>query len=101
MSTARLACPACRRALAEEAFFGALRGYFSALRAARFACPHCGTASEIQLENGAVWFGYVEGAGAAHFVGMREAKLDGLWVEDEGASLVVGWGDKTWRVNAG
>ena len=94
----QLACLSCKKQLDPEAFCGALVAYAPSIDVASFRCPSCGAKDEVQLENGAVCFGYVAAAGAAHFTRMIEIAVGGLSVSRDGDALVVELGGRTWRV---
>lgn len=93
-------CPACKLELDEAEFFGACSAFASQLRTVRWSCPACGGAEDLQLENGAVWFGYIGAAGAPYFAAMTEKKVAGLSVSDEPGALVIEHGGRRWAVPA-
>ncbi|HEX2735836.1 MAG TPA: hypothetical protein VHM70_29755 [Polyangiaceae bacterium] len=95
-----LGCPSCKAALSGQQLLEGCEGYWTALGVSRFTCPHCQSATEVQLENGRVTWGYTYAAAAPHFAGMIECRMDGLSVEETDGGVELQLDDHTRRLES-
>jgi hypothetical protein len=72
--------------------------YWSELNVLKCACPYCGETSEIQIENGVLWFGYIYAAGTAHFAAMEPVHIDGLSVQHSDGLISLEFEGKEWII---
>ena len=92
-----LACAACKRSYEPARFFEGLSGFTPALEVARWTCPDCKAMSELRIEPGAVWFGYLSAAGAPHFTAVDRVPIPELRVSSSNDSLTIELGDLSFR----
>jgi hypothetical protein len=78
-------CPSCHREVAIEALLASCQEYWPWLDAGLFICPQCQAPSEVRLQSGRMWFGYIYAAGSAHFSPEDQHLVPGLrvWVDGE------------------
>jgi hypothetical protein len=93
-------CPSCKRAVAADVFLSACSDFWSEVDVVRFQCPLCHDTTDARLEPSRIWLGYIYAAGAPHFSGMIEVRVDGLLVERDGDDLLAELGDATWKIPA-
>ena len=95
-----LACPRCMGEMDAESFLDGCLSLDPALATVSWACAACGATDPIQLEDGAVWLGYVYAAGTAHFARMVEIRVPGLSLALHPRSMEIRLGDRRWEVAA-
>jgi hypothetical protein len=93
-------CPSCKAAVEVGAFLSACSEFWSNADVVQFDCPRCHSRTDARVEHSRIWLGYIYGAGGPHFSGQTEVRVPGLYVEHDGADLVVEWGDATWKIHA-
>jgi hypothetical protein len=91
-------CFYCKENIPPEQFFDTCHSYWSELNVLKCACPYCGEISEIQIENGIIWFGYIYAAGTAHFAAVEPVHIDGLCVQHSSDSISIEFEGKEWII---
>ena len=78
-------CPACHHEIAAERLLANCTEYWPHLRAGLFTCPDCHASGDVRIQSGRLWFGYIYGAGTAHFSAEEEHAVPGLlvWIEQD------------------
>jgi len=93
-----IVCPGCKKDIPLDSFFDTCHCYWPEANVLKSCCPLCHEVSEIQVEDGRVWFGYVYVGGAAHFCGVDPVDVNGLSVERSESEIRIAVNGKEWII---
>jgi hypothetical protein len=91
-------CFRCKKNTPLDLLLDTCHSYWSELNVLKCACPYCGQTSEIQIEDGTIWFGYIYAAGVPHFAGIDPVHINGLSVQCSVGSIRIEFEGKEWIV---
>ena len=94
-------CFSCRKNTRLDLFLDTCHCYWPELNVLKCACPYCGETSEIQIEDGTIWFGYIYAAGGPHFSAIDPLYINGLSVQHAVGSIHITFEGKEWKIDSG
>jgi hypothetical protein len=95
-----IVCPGCKKDIQLDVFFDRCCCYWPEVNVLKSCCPSCREESEIRVENGRIWFGYVYVGGAAHFCEVDPVDVPGLSVLRSKDKIGIAIDGKEWIVES-
>jgi hypothetical protein len=91
-------CFSCKKNTPLVLFLDTCHSYWPELNVLKSDCPYCKITSDIQIENGIIWFGYIYAAGAPHFSGVDPVPINDLSVQHSVGSIRIELEGKEWVI---
>jgi len=96
----RLRCPTCAATYSVAAVFDHCEVSWPNQRWLGFDCPRCDQFSHVEVEDGRVSIGGIDGAPGPAFVPDNSARVPGLTCVFPTAGITLRLGTRVWRVRA-